>query len=211
MSHRTWRAGRPYIVPPLAAGLVLAAARRIGAATAVLTGTAALAAFLRDPERACPAEAGVVYAAASGTVTNVGHDDSLRWNRELGSLRIGVFLSLLDVHVVRLPVAGIVVRLEDVAGQYKPAWPARAAETNRRVRLLIDTPDGMVGVVWTSGLVARRVVPWIEEGATVTAGERGGVIVFGSRSELVLPDAFEPLVAKGAKVTAGVTPVARAG
>lgn len=190
--------------------MALAAARRVGAAAIVLTGTAALAAFLRDPDRACPGEFGVVYAASSGTVTNVGHDDSLRWDRKLGSLRIGVFLSLLDVHVVRLPVPGTVMCLEDVAGQYKPAWQARAAETNRRVRFLIDSPNGVVGVVWTSGLVARRVVPWIEEGTTVTAGERGGVIVFGSRSELVLPDGFAPLVEKGGKVIAGVTPVARA-
>ena len=210
MSCRTWHAGRRYILPPLAAGMALTAMRHVGAAAVVLTGTAALAAFFRDPDRACPAEFGVIYAASSGTVTNVGIDDTVRWDPELGSLRIGVFLSLLDVHVVRLPATGTVTRMEDVGGQCKPAWPARSAETNRRVRFLIDTPSGAVGVVWTSGLVARRVVPWIEEGATVTAGQRGGVIVFGSRTELVLPDQFEPLVEAGVKVIAGVTPVARA-
>jgi phosphatidylserine decarboxylase len=209
ITRESWAAGRKFIVPPLAAAAGLAVARRPIPAAVMLAAGAGLASCFRDPQRTCPAEPGVIYAAADGRVTNVIRDEHLRWDPELGSLRIGVFLNVFDVHVARLPAAGAVARLEDIAGECRPAWSHRVAETNRRVRLVIGTPYGAVGVVWTAGLVARRVIPWVSEGAKVSAGQRGAIIVFGSRAELLLPDGFEPLVSEGDEAKAGMTAVAR--
>lgn len=209
LTARSWAAGRRFIVPPLAASGALCVARRPAPAVALLAAAGALALAVRDPERACPAAADIIYSAADGRVTNAGNDDTLRWRPDLGTVRVGVFLSLRNVHVVRAPAAGTVLDMEDVYGKYKPAWSARAAEENRRVRLVIGTGRGPVGVVWTAGLVARRVIPWVAAGTALAAGERGAIIVFGSRAELVLPDGFVPIVQEGDRVVAGVTPVAR--
>jgi phosphatidylserine decarboxylase len=123
--------------------------------------------------------------------------------------RISTFLSLHDVHVNRSPVAGRVRRMEEVGEGHAPALLGRA-DGNERLRSLIEGQRGPVVVVQKSGAIARRISPWVHLGDHVAAGERLGIIHFGSRTDVVLPvGAADPLVAAGDRVRAGVTPIAR--
>ena len=208
MSWRSLREARRYLLLALGAELAVLAAggRRFGR----LLGGTALAGllFFRDPERRAPDRPELVYATADGVV--VGVDRATEpWLGDRESLRVSTFLSLHNVHVTRSPVTGDVIRDEDLPGGFAPAL-FRRSESNRRKRLAIDGRRGPVVVVQIAGLLARRITSWVGVGTPVAAGQRLGLIHFGSRTELLLPaDDVEPLVKVGDRVRAGVTPVAR--
>lgn len=148
-----------------------------------------------------------MYAAADGFVTSVDRGEDPWLDEE--AVSISTFLSVHNVHVNRSPVDGEIVKVEEVEGGFAPALFARSEE-NRRRRLAIDGPHGRVVVVQVAGLLARRISGWAGTGDTVTAGQRIGIIHFGSRTDVVLPArAVEVLVRRGDRVRAGVTPVAR--
>ncbi len=169
-----------------------------------------VAAFFRDPQRARPDDPTAVVAASDGTVLSVEqlHDDKFgvgdgRW------LRIAVFLSVLDVHVNRSPVAGRVVEVFRENGGFAPAMKA-AAEHNVAAYTVLESEHGPVVVAQRTGMVARRIVHRTPVGALVARGERFGLIRFGSRTDVYLPaDAAEALVAPGEKVSGGATVIAR--
>ncbi len=173
-------------------------------AVAVLPVTA----FFRDPVRRTPSEADAVISAADGRVLSVEQVSDER----LGSnvwLRIAVFLSVFDVHINRSPVAGRVVAITSAAGCYAAAQTA-AAEHNVAQYTLLETVHGQVGVAQRSGLVARRIVNRARVGKRLAAGERFGLIRFGSRTDVYLPvDAARPCVAVGDRVVGGETIIAR--
>jgi len=208
VNRRTWPIARRYTLPPAAAGVSLVlSGRRIG--WALLGLAAAVAAFFRDPERDTPGEPTVVYAASDGFVTGVDTDVDEPWLPGGRGTRITVFLSLHNVHVNRSPVDGRLARVEQLGSGFAPAL-FRGAQDNRRNRLLLDTSDGPVVVVQVAGALARRITNWIEVGDSVHAGERLGLIHFGSRTDVLLPTGTaEVLVSKGTRVLAGVTPLAR--
>ena len=186
------RAARPtsklWLIPALAAGPV--------------------AAFFRDPERDVPTDPRAVVAASDGRVLSVErlHDEQLG-NGEF--LRIAVFLSVLDVHVNRVPVAGRVADYFVVDGGYANAMTA-AAEHNVAAYTVLDTDHGRVVVAQRTGLIARRIVQRAPVGTLVARGERLGLIRFGSRTDVYLPaNRADAAVAVGDKVIGAASIIAR--
>src|SRR6476619_498558 len=162
--------------------------------------TLACAYFFRDPERMTPTRPGLTVSSADGKIVTIG---TVVPPKELALgdallTRLSVFLSVLDVHVVRSPVAGSVVHSAYVPGQFLNAELDKASEDNERRAMVIETPGGeKIGVVLIAGLSARRIVPFVGEGTSVKAGERIGLIRFGSRVDVYLPANAEVLVAAG--------------
>jgi len=173
--------------------------------------TAYCAYFFRDPERVTPKRAGIVVSAADGRITGLG---KIALPTELGlatgtATRISVFLSVFDVHIVRAPVGGKLVRSNYVPGKFLNAELDKASEENERLALVIETPNGgKVGLVLIAGLIARRIVTFVKEGDSVEAGQRIGLIRFGSRADIYLPDAARILVEIGQTAIGGETVLA---
>jgi phosphatidylserine decarboxylase len=169
---------------------------------------APVAAFFRDPNRDVPDDPRSVVAASDGKVLSV---ERLRDER-LGDgdfLRVAVFLSMLDVHVNRAPVAGKVVDYFVEEGGYAAAMKP-AAENNVAAYTVFETPRGRVVVAQRTGLIARRIVQRAPIGSLVAKGERIGLIRFGSRTDVYLPaDRAKPVVAPGERVFGGATVIAR--
>ncbi|HSP38522.1 MAG TPA: phosphatidylserine decarboxylase [Frankiaceae bacterium] len=209
MTGLSWQAARPYVLVPgtVGTGLVLARRRRLGLPLLALTG--AVAAFFRDPDRQLPTDPDLVYAAADGVVRGVDEAIEDPWLPVGPSTRISVFLSLLNVHVNRSPVAGKVTAVEEIDGGFAPAFADRS-EVNYRHRVGLDGSHGPVVLVLIAGLVARRISRWIDIRDEVEAGQRISLIHFGSRTDVLLPGgSVDVLVKPGDKVRAGVTPLAR--
>ena len=167
--------------------------------------------FFRDPPRMTPLRPGLVVAPADGRVQYVG---PAKPPAELGlgedeMTRISIFLNVFDVHINRIPLDGTVARLEYHAGKFLNAALDKASEDNERQSVLIETGDGRrLGVVQIAGLVARRIVCNLEHGQAVKAGERFGLIRFGSRTDLFLPDGVAPLVVVGQRAVGAETVLA---
>ncbi|NGO67249.1 phosphatidylserine decarboxylase [Streptomyces boncukensis] len=197
---RLARGASPWLWPALATAAVsLVRARRSRRAAAVAVPAAALAAgalwFFRDPEREI--SRGRVISPADGVVQSI-----MPWQD--GRTRIAIFMSPLNVHVNRAPLAGAVASVEHVPGGFVPAFN-KESEHNERVVWHFDTELGDIEMVQIAGTVARRIVPYIEQGAKVEQGERIGLIRFGSRVDVYLPEGIEAAVEVGQATTAGVT------
>ncbi|MTE21590.1 phosphatidylserine decarboxylase [Streptomyces sp. TRM43335] len=197
---RLARGASPWLLPTVAtAALSLARARRSrGAAVAAVPATALAAGmlwFFRDPEREIAQ--GRVISPADGVVQSI-----MPWKD--GRTRVAIFMSPLNVHVNRAPLAGTVTSVEHVPGGYVPAFN-KESENNERVVWHFDTELGDIEMVQIAGAVARRIVPYVEQGAKVEQGERIGLIRFGSRVDLYLPEGVEVDVEVGRPTTAGVT------
>jgi phosphatidylserine decarboxylase len=165
-----------------------------------------IAYFFRDPDRVTPVRAGLVISPADGRVqmiTNAAPPSELGMGDALRP-RISVFLNVFDVHVNRFPVDGQVVAAHYRAGTFVNASLDKASLDNERMSLAIMLPDGRdVACVQIAGLVARRIICDVGPGATARAGARYGLIRFGSRVDVYLPDGVAPLVAIGQRVIAG--------
>jgi phosphatidylserine decarboxylase len=176
--------------------------------------TLACAYFFRDPERVTPRRGGVVVSAGDGKIVGT---IAVTPPKELALgdaplTRISVFLSVLDVHIVRAPVAGRVIRSAYVPGRFLNAELDKASEENERRAMVIETPKGQkVGVVLIAGLIARRIVTFVGEGTSVAAGERIGLIRFGSRVDLYVPVTAEIFVTAGQTAIGGETVLAELG
>jgi phosphatidylserine decarboxylase len=171
-----------------------------------------LAAFFRDPYREPPEDRSLIVAASDGRVVSVEHVTDDRFSRDGSAveyLRIAAFLSVLDVHVNRAPVAGTVVDHFREDGGYAPAMRP-AAEHNVAAYTVLDTPRGRVAVAQRTGLLARRIVHRAPVGSLLARGERFGLIRFGSRTDVYLPSgSVRPMVAPGDRLLGGTTPLAR--
>ena len=174
--------------------------------------TAACAYFFRDPDRITPERAGLIVSAADGKVASVVESVPAPRELALGTdpmTRVSVFLSVLNVHIVRAPVGGRVIHSAYVPGTFVNAELDKASEENERQAFVIETETGKkIGVVLIAGLVARRIVTFLGEGASVARGERIGLIRFGSRVDVYLDDGMVPLVAAGQTMTGGETVIA---
>jgi phosphatidylserine decarboxylase len=164
--------------------------------------------FFRDPERVPPPRHGLVLAPADGKVVMVGLA-APPLELDMGTApvwRVAIFLSVLDVHVNRSPVEGRVARIAYRHGAFVDASLDKASETNERNALRIDLPDGrMVGCVQIAGLIARRIVCTAREGDVMDAGDRFGIIRFGSRTDVYLPEGVLPTVLVGQTMIGGET------
>jgi len=172
--------------------------------------TAWCAYFFRDPPRVTPVGDGIVVAPADGRVSQVINAVPPQ-ELNLGPRplpRISIFMSVFDCHINRSPVAGRIERIVYRAGKFLSADLDKASEHNERNALLIAAGKERIAVVQIAGLIARRIVSFAREGDTVAAGARIGMIRFGSRVDVYLPEGTRPLVAEGQTAIAGETVVA---
>ncbi|PZN52975.1 MAG: phosphatidylserine decarboxylase family protein [Proteobacteria bacterium] len=206
------RAGYPFIAGFAAVTLVLG----LFSANLFWIGlilTAWCAYFFRDPERVTPMDDRLVISPADGVVSAVGPAVP---PGELGlgageMTRISVFMNVFSCHVNRAPVRGRISRIEHRAGSFLNAELDKASTQNERNGLIIDSPNGPVAVVQVAGLVARRILCWVEPGSALSAGERFGLIRFGSRVDVYLPAGAVPRVAVGQTAVGGETVLAEFG
>ncbi len=166
--------------------------------------------FFRDPERVTPIREGIVVSPADGRVSRVSNSVPPK-DLELGERalpRVSIFMSVFDCHVNRSPVTGKIERIAYQPGAFVSADLDKASEGNERNSLVIAAGKSRVGVVQIAGLVARRIVCFVRPGVGVGAGERIGLIRFGSRVDVYLPDGVRPMVAEGQTAIAGETIIA---
>jgi phosphatidylserine decarboxylase len=176
-----------------------------------LVATLWVAYFFRDPWRVTPKRQGLVVSPADGLVVSI---EAARPPRELEMgetpmLRIGIFLNVFDVHVNRIPASGRIGRLAYTKGKFVNASLDKASEDNERMAIRMTTDEGKeMAFVQIAGLVARRIVCRLQEGERVIAGQRFGLIRFGSRVDIYLPPEWSPLVIVGQRVIGGETVLA---
>jgi phosphatidylserine decarboxylase len=192
------REGWPFILLPSVAGLGLALAGFpwLGA---LLLGVGVFSAFFfRDPDRPVPSEAGLLVSPADGKVVQVtdapaGHEGT----------QVSIFLSILDVHVNRAPMAGRIAKVEYNPGEFLPAFDDKASARNEQNTVTVEDGDTRVVFKQIAGLIARRIVFRKGVGDAVGRGERVGLIRFGSRVDVFVPPGFEIRVRRGERVSSG--------
>jgi phosphatidylserine decarboxylase len=177
-----------------------------------------IAAFFRDPIRTTPQGAKLVVAPADGLVTMIA---KVPPPRELAGpdgltdsemTRVSIFMSVFDVHINRSPIAGRVRKMAYVPGKFLNADLDKASEENERQHFLIESDDGvLLGVTQIAGLVARRILTFVQQGDVVEAGQRIGMIRFGSRVDVYLPAGTGARVLLGQRAIAGETLIAELG
>jgi phosphatidylserine decarboxylase len=168
--------------------------------------------FFRDPWRVSPQREGLVISPADGLIIAV---DQAPPPPELGfgpepMQRVAIFMSVFDVHVNRSPMAGRIAKKAYTEGKFLNASLDKASLDNERMAIRLSTAEGDIGVTQIAGLVARRIVSCINEGQEMIAGQRIGIIRFGSRSEVFLPLGWSMLVVKGQRAIGGETVLADA-
>jgi phosphatidylserine decarboxylase len=166
--------------------------------------------FFRDPPRVTPVRDGLIVSPADGVVSLVMlamPPVELDLPQE-PMLRISVFMNVFNCHVNRSPVTGRIVKQVYTPGLFLNAELDKASDDNERNALVIDAPGARIAVVQIAGLVARRIVSFVKEGETIGAGDRFGLIRFGSRLDVYLPAGTNPLVSVGQTAVAGETVLA---
>ncbi|MCH7941797.1 MAG: phosphatidylserine decarboxylase [Proteobacteria bacterium] len=205
------REGWPFILGFALASVALAlVATPLAWIGAAMTGWCVY--FFRDPARMTPIETGLVISPADGLVQSIG---PALPPPELGMeartrTRISIFMNVFDVHVNRAPMDGVITALAYRPGKFFNASLDKASEFNERMSLRMTSDDGKdIAVVQIAGLLARRILCWVDEGQSLRAGERFGMIRFGSRVDIYLDDGMVPLAIPGQSALAGETVLAR--
>jgi phosphatidylserine decarboxylase len=199
------RDGYMFVFPLLFAGIAAAALGWTMTSAALLLICAGVAFFFRDPERLPPAEPGVVVSPADGRIMEVSEET-------LGGRpgrRISIFLSIWDVHVNRSPLSGRFAEVEYRRGRFYNAMRSRASVENEQNIIHLQTERGEMVFKQIAGAIARRVVCWKRPGDSVKLGERIGLIRFGSRMDVWLPQDAEIVARPGQHVAGGVSVLAR--
>lgn len=185
--------------------------------------TYGICAFFRDPLRVTPRGDRYVVAPADGLITliqKVAPPRELTMEDGTGTpglgdglvTRVSIFMSVFDVHINRAPISGTVTRVIYIPGKFLNADLDKASEENERQHILIDRGNGaMIGFTQIAGLVARRIVPFVKPGDIIGSGQRVGLIRFGSRVDVYLPEGTEPKVLLGQRTVAGETILAEIG
>ncbi len=202
------REGYWFGLPPLLLGIVLIA---LGHAWVSAAGVALILlglfvfSFFRNPERTIPQDAGLIVAPADGRVVVLKDEE----DQGRSGKRLSIFLAVWNVHVNRAPAAGKIMRLDYKPGKFLAAWDENASFQNEQNVFTQSTEHGEIVYKQIAGWIARRVVSWKKAGDEVARGERIGLVRFGSRVDLWLPDAAEILVKVGENVKGGSTVLAR--
>lgn len=199
------RDGIPFVAVPVALAIIPMLFGLWWIALAVLLIAAFMAFFFRDPRRKVPTEPGIVVAPADGRVTLVKCGEPDAGSDSL----ISIFLSPLDVHINRAPIAGRITEINYKKGQFVMATNARARDVNEQNTLTIEGDNVRVKCSQIAGILARRIICWKREGDRVECGERFGMIKFGSRTDVLLPCSVEVVVKKGQHVRGGVSIIGR--
>jgi phosphatidylserine decarboxylase len=200
------REGLPYILIPLvlATGLFVLGYWPVALFLLLLAGFMAF--FFRDPRRTVPVEAGVIVAPADGRITRIS---ALSNTDENSPTIISIFLSPLDVHINRSPIAGKITSVAYTQGKFLMATKEAASLVNEQNALTIRGEEVTVVCKQIAGILARRIVCWKRAGDTVALGERFGLIKFSSRTDLILPPQVKIEVSEGTRVKGGATVLGR--
>ena len=199
------RDGYKFAVPPLVLGAAAAALGWRATAATLLSAGAFVAYFFRDPQRIPPGDPGVVVSPADGRVMEIVSE---QLDGRPGQ-RVSIFLAIWDVHVNRSPMAGRVQRLDYRPGRFYAAMRSRASSENEQNVIRLETDHGQIMFKQIAGWVARRVVCWKKPGDSLALGERIGLIRFGSRMDVWLPESAEIVAKVGQHVAGGVSVLAR--
>jgi phosphatidylserine decarboxylase len=203
------REGYPIVaIPAVLTGLLLVFGRFLLAGVLGIVSLGLLA-FFRDPERAIPAGEDLIVAPADGKVVSITSVDGGPLVKSARS-RISIFLSPLDVHINRAPIASKVTDVRHQGGKFVAAYKDEASERNEQNALLmVDKEAREVGVVQVAGVVARRIICTVKEGDVLARGARFGLIMFGSRTDLYLPASARIDISEGQRVKGGETVIGR--
>lgn len=200
-------AGWPFIVLFAVVTVILMMfSKTLGFLGLILTGWCVY--FFRNPHRITPLGKGLIISPGDGILTKIEKavpPKELKWTKK-PLTRISIFLNVFDVHVNRIPVDGVISKIQYHPGKFFNASLDKASEFNERNSLLIKTPTGQeILVVQIAGLIARRILCEVQEEQTMKAGETFGIIRFGSRVDLYLPDGVNPQVIEGQRMIGGET------
>lgn len=203
---RIAREGIPYIVVPaiLAAGAIIPGYWPVSVVFLLLC--AFMLFFFRDPYRQSPAEPDIIVAPADGRITRICF---LEPENESSPTLVSIFLSPLDVHINRAPIAGKITDVSYLKGKFLMATNERASLVNEQNILTIDGAKVNVVCKQIAGILARRIVCWKQKNDLVELGERIGLIKFSSRTDLILPASAKVVVSEGMKVRGGTSIIAR--
>ena len=203
------RAGYPFIAAALAPAAGLAATRHRSWAVPLALLGGFFAYFFRDPDRQVPQGEGLVISPADGRVMIAGPSDG-RWAPPGEWMQVTIFLSPMDVHINRSPVEGRITRIDYRAGTFLPAYK-ESANDNELNEIWIQNGDRTIVFRQVVGMLARRIVCRVQEGESVSRGDRIGLMKFGSRMDVFLPTDADLLVSVGQTVVGGETILARFG
>ena len=210
---RVAREGVPFILLPLALAALTSSFGWVWVGGACFIAALKMAFFFRDPDRLLPTDDAQVYSPADGKVIGVEKASQAETAEEEDSVafpatRVSIFLSLFNVHVTRAPIAGTVTSITAKPGQYIAAYKDAASEKNARVTVHIQGDGTEVFFRQVSGSLARRVRSYVQEGDSLRAGQKTGIIYFGSRVDIFLPETIDITIRPGQKVRAGETVIA---
>lgn len=200
------REGILYVLVPAALMIILSVLGfwPVGIVFGVIA--AFMAFFFRDPERLSPKEPNVVVAPADGRVTRVKQIDN---GSDLSATLVSIFLSPLDVHINRAPIAGEITNVSYTKGKFLVAMDERASLVNEQNALTIEGEKITVVCKQIAGILARRIICWKRAGDRVALGERFGLIKFSSRTDVLMPASVEVLVTEGSRVQGGTSIIGR--
>ncbi len=197
--------GYPFIAIAAFLSLIFAITSHSFLLTLCLLATAFITYFFRDPERFVPVIDTAVISPADGKIIVIEDVFDERFTNQ-EAIKISIFMNVFNVHVNRAPLCGTVERVIYSPGKFYSADSIKSAEHNEYCAIILDTDKGdKIACVQVAGLIARRIVCYIEQGDKIAAGRRFGLIRFGSRVDLYLPRTMQPEVNIGQKVTAGET------
>lgn len=199
------RDGIPFVAVPVVLGMIPILLGYWPIALAFLFLAAFMAYFFRDPRRAIPNEPGIIVSPADGRVTLVQRSTGEAGSESL----VSIFLSPLDVHLNRAPIAGRIAKINYKPGKFLMATDERARLMNEQNSVIIEGNGLTVTCTQIAGILARRIVCWKKAGERVECGERFGMIKFGSRTDLVMPAGVDVVIQEGMRVTGGVTIIGR--
>jgi phosphatidylserine decarboxylase len=192
----------PFLIPSLAVALLFLGLGFTWAGSMFLGLSLFIACFFRDPDRTIPAEAGAIVSPADGKVVAVETQPDR-------TTRVSIFLSVFNVHINRAPIAGHVESVRYVPGRFKVAFDAAASVENEQNILVIDSGSYKIKFSQIAGILARRIVCWKKPGDAVEKGERIGLIRFGSRVDIFLPEGVLLATKQGDKVEGGSSIIGR--
>jgi len=196
----------PYVIIPLLLALTVFALGYWPGGVALLMLTAFMAYFFRDPKRDVPPGDDIIVSPADGKITRISQVSP---GVEESPNVVSIFLSPLDVHINRSPIAGVITEMSYMKGRFLMATNERASLVNEQNSLTIQNQKVTVVCKQIAGVLARRIVCWKQKGDTVELGERFGLIKFSSRTDLILPHTVKIEVREGMRVRGGATVIGR--
>ena len=161
--------------------------------------------FFRDPERVVPIGDDILVSPADGLITNI---TEIKEGKKT-YIRVSIFLSIFNVHIQRLPISGVVTKVDYIEGKFINATLDKASDENERLKIAIKNGNNLIYVTQIAGLIARRIVNYVKPNENINQGERYGIIKFGSRVDIEFPNSFKLLVNEGQQCIGGETIIAQ--